>query len=123
MSVKLRHWLIAGSLGMGMVPAVLSCPAAMAQEDQDEAAFKRHQSLHELARHPPAPHLHMDYGQFRFIPPGDKIKEQPDVNRLLFWTQHGEPDGYAERHGGAIVYYDRTGKAVRVDNVPLSGAR
>ena len=39
----------------------------MAQEDEDEADFKRHQSMHQLSRHPPLPRLHMDYSQYRFI--------------------------------------------------------
>ncbi|MCE2579726.1 hypothetical protein NO263_14500 [Gluconacetobacter entanii] len=123
MPVKQRYWKIAGCVAVGLLPVLLSSIPAMAQEDEDDAEFKRHQSMHQLSRHPPLPRLHMDYSQYRFIPPGDKVKEQPDVNRLLFWTQHGTPDGYAERHGGAIVYYDSTGKAIRVDNVPATPNR
>lgn len=60
-------------------------------EDPGEAS-QRHFSMHQLSKKPPLPRLHMDYGQYRYIPAGDRIKEQPDMNRLLFWTTSGEPD-------------------------------
>nr|WP_241503253.1 hypothetical protein [Komagataeibacter melaceti] len=120
MSIRLRHVMLSAWLCAALAPV-----GAMAEgghtdagnEDPGEAS-QRHFSMHQLSKKPPLPRLHMDYGQYRYIPEGDKIKEQPDMNRLLFWTKGGEPDGYAERRGSAILYYDRTGKAVRVDTNP-----
>ena len=110
-----------GWLCTGLLPGAALAAGGHADagnEDPGEAS-QRHASMHQLSKRPPLPRLHMDYSQYRYIPQGDKIKEQPDVNRLLFWTPTGEPDGYAEKRGTAILYYDRTGKAIRVDTNPM----
>ncbi|ACI50321.1 conserved hypothetical protein [Gluconacetobacter diazotrophicus PA1 5] len=90
--------------------------AAPALADDEEEAHKT-MSLHQLAKRPPIPTAHKDFSQYRYRPAGDKIVEQSDADRLMFWTQDGTPDGYAERRGNAILYYDRTGKAVRVQEM------
>lgn len=81
-----------------------------------------HNAMPPCISFPKAASAHPAYGlqPVRFIPKGDRVKEQPDVNRLLFWTPTGEPDGYAEKRGTAVLYYDRTGKAVRVDTNPYN---
>ena len=122
MSVRLRHVMLSAWLCAAMVPSVARADAGHADagnEDPGEAS-QRQSTMHQLSKRPPLPRLHMDYGQYRYIPKGDVIKEQPDLNRLLFWTKSGEPDGYAEKRGNAVLYYDRTGKAVRVDMNPSS---
>lgn len=63
------------------------------------------------------PRMHADYSMFHFVPRGDEVTVQPERNRLLFRKKSGQPDGYAERRGGAIVYYDASGKAVRIQRL------
>jgi hypothetical protein len=91
----------------------LAAPA-LAADDEDAPKTP---SMHQLAKNPSMPSMHGDFSQFHYRPAGDRIIEQTDANRLLFWTQDGKPDGYAERRGNAILYYDRTGKAVRVQEM------
>ena len=73
--------------------------------------------MHKLATKPPLPRAHKDFSQYRFCPPGDRIQEQADINRLLFWTPDGRPDGYAQRRGGSIIYYNAQGQAIRVQHL------
>ncbi|GBQ85359.1 hypothetical protein AA13595_1640 [Gluconacetobacter johannae DSM 13595] len=110
MQDKMLRWL--------MLCACLAAWATPALADDDEEGSKT-QSMHQLAAHPPIPSAHKDFSQFRYRPVGDKVVEQADANRLLFWTPQGTPDGYAERLGNAIVYYDRTGKAIRVQQLAM----
>ena len=122
MSIRLRHLVLAAWLGAAVAPGVALAESGHADagnEDPGEAS-QRHATMHQLSKKPPLPTLHMDYSQYRYIPRGDRIKEQPDLNRLLFWTPTGEPDGYAEKRGTAVLYYDRTGKAIRVDTNPYN---
>lgn len=73
--------------------------------------------MHKLAAKPPLPRAHKDFSKFRYVPQGDKVKEQADANRLFFWTPDGKPDGYAQRRGDSIIYYDAQGKAIRVQRL------
>lgn len=79
--------------------------------------------MHRLAEKPPLPRAHKDFSQYRFRPPGDKLQIQADSNRLLFWTPDGRPDGYAQRRGGSIIYYNAQGKAIRVQHLTSSEIR
>lgn len=97
-------------MGLGMSLAVMS--PAHAQGGDDDGP--KGPSLHDLAKSTTLRKAHADFSRYRYCPPGDKIIEQPDAARLLFRTPDGQPDGYAERRGSAIVYYDRAGKAIRV---------
>lgn len=54
---------------------------------------------------------------FKFRPRGDKVIEQPDANRILFKRPDGTPDGYAQRRGNAVIYYDRFGKVSHVQTL------
>ncbi|GBQ20600.1 hypothetical protein ACLRDC_06110 [Gluconacetobacter sacchari] len=101
--------ILAVSLGL----AAMSAPA-LAQEDDGPKG----PTMHQLAARPPVPSARKDFSQFLYRPAGDKVIEQSDADRLLFWTPQGTPDGYAERRGNAIFYYDRGGHAVRVQVLP-----
>jgi hypothetical protein len=46
------------------------------------------------------------------------VIEQPDAFRLLFQTKDGQPDGYAERRGTSVFYYDRYGKLRQIQPLP-----
>lgn len=74
-------------------------------------------NLDQLYKNSNLPRTHADFSMFHFVPRGDITIEQPDQARLLFRTPDGVPDGYAERRGAAVFYYDRTGKAVRVQRL------
>ncbi len=63
------------------------------------------------------PHNHADYSMFHYVPRGDVMVPQPERGRLFFRTKDGRPDGYAEHRGGAVFYYDASGKAVRVQRL------
>lgn len=63
------------------------------------------------------PRMHADYSMFHFVPRGDEVTVQPERNRLLFRKKSGQPDGYAERRGAAIVYYDASGKPIRIQRL------
>ncbi|CDG33541.1 MULTISPECIES: hypothetical protein [Acetobacteraceae] len=63
------------------------------------------------------PRVHADYSMFHFVPRGDEVTVQPERNRLLFRKKSGQPDGYGERRGAAIVYYDSSGKPVRIQRL------
>ncbi|WP_408887068.1 hypothetical protein [Kozakia baliensis] len=94
---------------MAVFPAI-----AHAQDDEGE---KKKPNMHELARVSSLPKAHADFSQFRYRPAGDKVIEQPEAQRILFRTPGGVPDGYAERHGNAVIYHDRTGRVVRVQSL------
>jgi len=84
---------------------------------QDAGDGPKKPDMHELARNSSLPKSHADFSRF-YHPPGDKVIEQPDAFRLLFRTPNGLPDGYAERRGNAVIYYDSTGKVTRVQPLP-----
>ncbi|MBA5726301.1 hypothetical protein [Bombella favorum] len=63
------------------------------------------------------PRVHADYSMFHFVPRGDEVTVQPERDRLLFRKKSGQPDGYAERRGAAIVYYDASGKPIRIQHL------
>ena len=88
--------------------------------DKSDADVINPALMHRLAEKPPLPRAHKDFSQYRFCPPGDKLQEQADSNRLLFWTPDGRPDGYAQRRGGSIIYYNAQGKAIRVQHLTSS---
>ncbi|WP_245539134.1 hypothetical protein [Saccharibacter floricola] len=103
----MRHALLGGI-------AVLSTIGAAWAADDDQ---HKQPSMHQLYRSSSLPHAAADFSMFHFVPRGDKMVEEPEHGRLLFRTKGGEPDGFAERRGGAIVYYDRRGKAARVQRL------
>ena len=63
------------------------------------------------------PRMHADYSMFHFVPRGDEVTVQPEHDRLLFRKKSGQPDGYAERRGAAVVYYDASGKPIRIQRL------
>lgn len=75
-------------------------------------------SMHDLYRNSSLPKSHADFSHYRYRPPGDKVIEQPDAFRLLFQTKEGQPDGYAERRGTSVFYYDRYGKLQQIQPLP-----
>lgn len=100
---------------------VLTVTPALADDD-DDGGEECHKGpdMHHLAAKPPLPRAHKDFSKFRYRPAGDKVQEQADANRLLFWTQDGKPDGYAERRGSSIIYYNAQGQATRVQRLEAS---
>ncbi|GBQ14891.1 hypothetical protein [Swaminathania salitolerans] len=88
----------------------LSTPG-LAQEEDEE---KKKPDMHQLARSSALPKAEADFSMFRYRPPGDKVIEQADAHRLLFKRPDGTPDGYAQRRGNAVIYYDRNGKVSHV---------
>lgn len=113
--VRKGFYLMAGFLALA-TPGVLAHPAMAQEADGDEEGHKG-PDMHKLAAKPPLPRAHKDFSKFRYVPEGDKVKEQADSNRLLFWTATGQPDGYAQRRGDSIIYYDAQGKAIRVQRL------
>lgn len=95
----------------GLVPRT-----ALGQAQNDDSDKKK-PNMHQLARSSALQKAEADFSMFKYRPPGDKIIEQPDANRLLFKNPDGAPDGYAQRRGNAIIYYDRTGKVSHVQNL------
>ncbi|MBB3884020.1 hypothetical protein [Acetobacter oeni] len=64
-----------------------------------------------------ATRVHKDFSYIRYRPAGDRVQVQPDLDRLLFWTKDGKPDGYAQRRGDSVIYYDSAGHASRVQHL------
>ncbi|GBQ98841.1 hypothetical protein JK203_08645 [Gluconobacter cerinus] len=93
--------------------AVLALTGTAVAQDADGDGPKK-PSMHELYHSSSLPRSHADFSRFKYRPPGDKVVEQPDAFRLLFRTRDGQPDGYAERRGDAVIYYDRYGKVTHV---------
>jgi hypothetical protein len=110
MHLKNRLLVTALILGATALPT-------MARADGDDGPKKP--DMHELARISSLPKAHKDFSAFRYRPRGDKVIEQADANRLLFRTPDGQPDGYAERRGDAIVYFDRHGQVMQVQSAPV----
>lgn len=96
---------------LGGATILSSAGAAWAEEGEHKL------SMHQLYRSSSLPHASADFSMFHFVPRGDKMVEEPEHGRLLFRTKGGQPDGFAERRGGAVVYYDRMGKAIRVQRL------
>lgn len=84
----------------------------MPSDDDKGAAV----DMHQLATRYNTVRVRKDYSYID-RPAGDKVVEQPDIDRLLFWTKEGQPDGYAQRRGDSVVYYDAAGRAVRVQHL------
>ncbi|UMM64214.1 hypothetical protein [Aristophania vespae] len=80
---------------------------------------KKKPTLDQLYRSSQLVHKYADFSMFHYVPKGDDVVEQPERSRLLFRTKHGSPDGYAERKGEVIFYYNAAGKLIRVQK--LSG--
>lgn len=93
--------------------AIILSSAGAAWADEDEHKL----SMHQVYRSSSLPHAAADFSMFHFVPRGDKMVEEPEHGRLLFRTKGGQPDGFAERRGAAVVYYNRMGKAVRVQHL------
>ncbi|WP_249110123.1 hypothetical protein [Neokomagataea anthophila] len=96
--------------------AVAACGVAHAQSADDDGPSKP--SMHDVYRSSSLPKNHADFSRFTYRPPGDKVIEQPDAFRLLFRTKDGKPDGWAERRGDAVMYYDQNGRVIRVQPLP-----
>ncbi|AFW01088.1 hypothetical protein BAR24_01615 [Gluconobacter oxydans] len=97
--------------------AVFALTGTAVAQDADGDGPKK-PDMHELYRSSSLPKSHADFSRFTYRPPGDKVIEQPDAFRLLFRTRDGQPDGYAERRGNAVIYYDRYGKVTHVQPLP-----
>ena len=97
--------------------AVLALTGTAVAQDADGDGPKK-PDMHELYRNFSLSRSHADFSRFTDRPPGDKVIEQPDAFRLLFRTRDGQPDGYAERRGNAVIYYDRYGKVTHVQPLP-----
>ncbi|AQS91418.1 hypothetical protein [Gluconobacter albidus] len=85
-------------------------------QDADDGPKKP--SMHDLYHNSSLPKSHADFSRYRYRPAGDKVIEQPDAFRLLFQTKDGQPDGYAERRGTSVFYYDRYGKLRQIQPLP-----
>lgn len=72
--------------------------------------------MHAMASRINATRVRKDYSYIS-RPAGDRIQEQPDLDRLLFWSKDGKPDGYAQRRGDSVIYYDSAGRASRVQHL------
>ena len=105
-SMLYRSMFCALGIGVVMTPML-----AAAQDDDDG---KKKPDMHQLARSSALPKAEADFSMFKYRPAGDKVTEQPDANRILFKRPDGTPDGYAQRRGNAIIYYDRYGKVSHV---------
>nr|WP_298796323.1 hypothetical protein [uncultured Acetobacter sp.] len=121
----MAHWFrkgcfLAAGLWAVALPVLTVSPALA--DDDDEGGEESHKGpdMHHLAAKPPLPRAHKDFSKFRYRPEGDKVQEQAEANRLLFWTQDGRPDGYAERRGSSIIYYNAQGQAIRVQRLEAS---
>ncbi|EHH68205.1 hypothetical protein [Gluconobacter morbifer] len=88
---------------------------ALAQEADDGS---KKPDMHDLYRNSQLPKSHADFSRYKYRPRGDKVIEQPDAFRLMFQTKDGQPDGYAERRGTSVFYYDRFGKLTQVQPLP-----
>ena len=97
-------FLVMGFLALS-APIIAAHPV-MADDDDGGGDEEGHKGpdMHKLAAKPPLPRAHKDFSKFRYVPQGDKVKEQADANRLFFWTPDGKPDGYAQRRGDNIIY-------------------
>ncbi|MXV43610.1 hypothetical protein GS501_00765 [Saccharibacter sp. 17.LH.SD] len=103
----MRRYILALLVGIGLVNA----GGVWADDEPNKL------TMHQVYRSSSLPHTAADFSMFHFVPRGDKMVTEPEHGRLLFQTPDGRPDGYGERRGTAIVYYDRTGKAVRVQHL------
>lgn len=105
----MRRLIVALSGGIALLAAA---PRAWSADDK-----KPQLTTHQLFKSSHLPHAKSDFSMFHFVPRGDKMMTEPEHGRLLFRTKDGQPDGFAERRGGAIVYYSPQGKAIRVQRL------
>ncbi|QDH13461.1 hypothetical protein E3E12_03755 [Formicincola oecophyllae] len=91
--------------------------APAAQADSLFADPSKGPTLNQLYKHSKLPHHYVDFSMFHYVPRGDRITVQPERDRLVFNKKTGEPDGYAERRGDAVIYYNPAGKAIRVQRL------
>ncbi|GAN71604.1 hypothetical protein [Acetobacter syzygii] len=113
-----KKWTIMFGLCALALPLVAGVPAhAEGDGDDDDSDAHRASSMHNLAGKLPLPRARKDFSKYHFTPPGDRVVEQPDTNRLLFWTKDGQPDGYAQRRGSSVIYYNAQGQAIRVQRL------
>lgn len=96
--------------GAGMMVGMAGLAPAQA-DDESNPVVRKPMPTSSL------PRMHADYSTFHFVPRGDEVTVQPERDRLLFRKKSGQPDGYAERRGGAVVYYDAAGKPVRIQRL------
>lgn len=101
-------------IGVGMLALTIGCAGL---GHADDGADGLESVVRKPMPHSNLPRVHADYSMFHFVPRGDEVTIQPERGRLLFRKKSGVPDGYAERRGAAIVYYDSTGKAVRIQRL------
>ncbi|WP_025885553.1 hypothetical protein [Asaia prunellae] len=105
---------LCAALGVMLAGGIVPLGQACAQDDDDS---KKKPDMHQLARSSALPKAEADFSMFKFRPRGDKVIEQPDANRILFKRPDGTPDGYAQRRGNAVIYYDRFGKVSHVQSL------
>ena len=122
MPVFRKKWKILFGLCALALPLMAGVPAHADGDplnggDDDDTDAHRASSMHNLAGKLPLPRAHKDFSKYRFVPPGDRVVEQADTNRLLFWTKGGQPDGYAQRRGSSGIYYNAQGQAGRVQRL------
>ncbi|NHN88413.1 hypothetical protein GOB81_07190 [Acetobacter sp. LMG 1627] len=108
-----RVW---GAAALAGVMTVGLSVSAMAQMPSDDDGKKDGPDMHTLASRFNAVRVKKDY-DYIHRPAGDKVIEQPDIDRLMFWTKDGQPDGYAQRRGDSVIYYNAGGQAVRVQRL------
>ncbi|GBQ22469.1 hypothetical protein AA0472_0781 [Acetobacter estunensis NRIC 0472] len=97
--------------GMMATPVLAQSLPGGGEDDKKSAP-----DMQALSKHFNAMRVRKDYSYIQ-RPVGDKVVEQPDIDRLMFWTKDGRPDGYAQRRGDSVIYYDAGGRAVRVQHL------
>ncbi|NHN91379.1 hypothetical protein [Acetobacter sicerae] len=107
-----RMWSAAALVG-GMLSGLPAVALAQGAPDDEKPSAP---DMHALASRFNATRVKKDYSYIH-RPPGDKVVEQPDIDRLMFWTKDGQPDGYAQRRGDSVIYYNPGGQAVRVQRL------
>ncbi|MFT8675803.1 MAG: hypothetical protein ABF990_06190 [Acetobacter sp.] len=112
----LKMCKIVACLSALALPVMVSGPA-LADDDSDGEGMHTPAQMRKLADKPPLPRAQRDFAKYRFRPKGDKVMEQPENNRLLFWTQDGRPDGYAQRRGNSVIYYNAQGQATQIQRL------
>lgn len=112
-----------GLLALGLLALTGAQTVRAADDDAapktfGEAEAKKAPSLHQLYKSSSLPRTYADFSMFHFVPRGAKIVEQPERGRLIFRDKvTGQPDGYAELKGDAVLYFDATGKPIRLQHL------
>ncbi len=119
----MRRKLLWRGCGAAFLACLLNLPA-LAQPgggdggggDGGDGDEKTGPDMHAMASKFNSTRVRKDYSYIS-RPAGDRVQEQPDMDRLLFWTKDGKPDGYAQRRGDSVIYYDSSGHPERVQHL------